>query len=47
MIRRGSVHCFQYLLIVISSFMPFICIAPSPTNAIVGRSGCAHFAPIT
>ena len=30
-----------------SSAIPFICIAPSPTSAIAGRSGCAHFAPIT
>ena len=46
-ISRGSVHCCQYLAMVISSAMPFICIAPSPTNAMPGRSGCAHFAPIT
>ena len=47
MISRGSVHCCQYLAMVISSAMPFICIAPSPTKAMPGRSGWAHFAPIT
>lgn len=44
--RRGSAHCRQYLAMVMSSFIPFICIAPSPTKAIPGRSGCAHFAPM-
>jgi hypothetical protein len=29
----------------ISALMPIICIAPSPTNAITGRSGNANFAP--
>src|SRR5699024_12029211 len=45
-IRRGSAHSCQYLLIVMSSAMPFICMAPSPTIAIAGLSGCANFAPI-
>jgi hypothetical protein len=27
--------------------MLFICMAPSATKAMPGRSGCAHFAPIT
>jgi hypothetical protein len=46
MISRGSAHCRQYLAIVINSANPFICIAPSPTKAMLGRPGCAHFAPI-
>src|SRR3954452_19041064 len=29
-----------------SSANPFICMAPSPTNAIAGRSGWANLAPI-
>lgn len=45
-ISRGSSHRSRYLAAVISSAMPFICIAPSPTSAIAGRSGCANFAPI-
>src|ERR1700743_3226875 len=45
-IRRGSSHCCQYRLMVISSAMPFICMAPSPENAITGRWGWANFAPI-
>src|SRR3954451_21588952 len=31
---------------VISSARPFICIAPSPTRAMAGRSGWANLAPI-
>ena len=38
-IQRGSAHCCQYLATVISSAMLFICMAPSPTSAITGRSG--------
>ena len=30
---RGSAQSCQYLAMVISSLMPFICIAPSPTRA--------------
>ena len=37
--KRGSFHSFQYLLTVISSFIPFICTAPSPASANTGRSG--------
>lgn len=44
---RGSSHWWRYFAAVISSAIPFICIAPSPTSAIAGRSGCANFAPIT
>src|SRR5215207_8728489 len=33
----GSDQRRQYLAIVISSALPFICIAPSPTRAIGGR----------
>src|ERR1044072_7397624 len=33
-----------YFATVISSLMPFICIAPSPTSAITGRSGFVNFA---
>src|SRR5450756_838663 len=42
----GSAHLRQYFATVINSFMPFICIAPSPTNAIATRSGWANFAAI-
>ncbi|GAA5231362.1 hypothetical protein GCM10025794_27030 [Massilia kyonggiensis] len=45
-IQRGSFHRFQYLATVISSAMLFICMAPSPTSAITGRSGCANLAAI-
>src|SRR5437763_1434703 len=38
-IKRGSGHCFQYLAMVTSSAMPFICMAPSPASAMTGRSG--------
>ena len=31
---------------MISSAIPFICIAPSPTRAIDGRFGCTNFAAI-
>ncbi|GJE53535.1 hypothetical protein GOFOIKOB_6619 [Methylobacterium tardum] len=34
----------MYFATVISSAMLFICIAPSPTSAITGRSGCATLA---
>ena len=40
----SAVHCRQYLAIVISSLMPFICMAPSPTSAITVRSGKANLA---
>src|SRR6266545_362583 len=43
---RGSLQRCQYFAIVISSFRPFICIAPSPTSAIATRYGCANFAAI-
>src|ERR1700743_2185576 len=43
-IRRGSDHSFQYLDIVIITFRPFICIAPSPMNAITTRFGNAILA---
>src|SRR6476661_8053813 len=46
MTRVGFDQRRQYLPIVITSFMPFIWNAPSPTIAITGRSGCANFAPI-
>ena len=42
--KRGSFHSRQYFAAVISSAMLFICIAPSPTRAITGRSECAYFA---
>lgn len=38
-ISRGSPHSGQYFAAVISSDIPFICIAPSPTRAMAGRSG--------
>src|SRR5437763_13626264 len=47
MTSRGSVHSRQYLAIVISSFMPFSCMAPSPQQAMATRSGNANFAAIT
>src|ERR1700738_3567617 len=43
-IHRGSAQRRQYFATVISSAMLFICIAPSPTNAITGQSGCANLA---
>src|SRR5439155_17028891 len=45
-IRRWSLHRSRYFAIVISSFIPFIWKAPSPTSAKTGRSGCANFAAI-
>ena len=39
-------HSRQYLAIVMSSAMLFICMAPSPTRAITGRSGWANLAAI-
>ena len=45
-INRGSFHCRLKRLMVSNSAMPFICIAPSPTSAITGRSGWANLAPI-
>src|SRR5205823_1713575 len=45
-IQRGFFHCRQYFATVISSAMLFICIAPSPTTAMTGRSGCANLAAI-
>src|SRR5690348_17750511 len=47
MIRRGSDHSFQYWPMVMSSLLPFICIAPSPTRAMATRSGNANLAAIT
>src|SRR3979411_656830 len=44
-IQRGSAQRFQYFWTVISSAMLFICMAPSPTSAITGRSGYANLAP--
>ena len=44
--NRGSSQSCQYFAIVISSANPFICIAPSPTRAYAGRSGCANLAPM-
>ncbi|CAM5649063.1 hypothetical protein SANTM175S_02662 [Streptomyces antimycoticus] len=46
-ISRGSRHSDQYLAAVMSSAMPFICMAPSPTMASAGRSGWANLAPMT
>ncbi len=46
MVRCGSAHSRQTFAIVIRAEMPFICIAPSPTIAITGRSGCAYLAAI-
>ena len=43
MIRRGSSHCSQYLAMVMRPLMPFICMAPSPTMAMVGRPGQQNF----
>src|SRR6202012_5571184 len=43
-IQRGSAQRFQYFWTVISSAMLFICMAPSPTSAMTGRSGCANLA---
>src|SRR5919201_2162849 len=39
-----SFHLSQYRFTVMSSFIPFIWNAPSPTKAITGRSGYANFA---
>src|SRR6185295_13637905 len=47
MTSRGSLHSRQYLAIVSISFMPFICMAPSPQQAMATRSGNANFAAIT
>jgi len=41
---RWSAQRSRYLATVISSFIPFIWKAPSPTNATTGRSGWANFA---
>src|SRR5204862_484213 len=46
MISRWSLQRSRYLAIVISSFIPFIWKAPSPTSAKTGRSGCANLAAI-
>ena len=43
-ISRGFDHSFQYLEMVIITFRPFICIAPSPIKASTTRSGNANFA---
>src|ERR1700753_4385894 len=43
-IQRGPFHSRQYFATVINSAMLFICIAPSPTKAITGRSGWANLA---
>ncbi|SAL88940.1 hypothetical protein AWB74_08813 [Caballeronia arvi] len=45
-IQWGLVHSFQYFATVMSSAMLFICMAPSPTSAMTGRSGNANFAAI-
>ena len=45
-INFGLDHFFQYLAMVIISFIPIICIAPSPTNATGIFSGQANFAAI-
>src|SRR3954470_5899326 len=42
----GSDHSFQYFAIVINSFIPSICMAPSPTMATGTRSGYANLAAI-
>ncbi len=42
--KRGSRQERQYFAAVISSAMLFICMAPSPTSAITGRSGWAYLA---
>ena len=42
--RRGLAPLLPVARDVISSAMPFICMAPSPTNAITGRSGWANLA---
>ena len=42
----GVAQSFQYLETVISSAMLFICMAPSPTRAMIGRSGWANLAAI-
>ena len=39
--RCGFDHFCQYLEIVIMTLRPFICIAPSPMQAITVRSGKA------
>jgi len=43
---RGFSHSRQYLPIVMSSLIPFICMAPSPTSAMTGRPGWPNFAPM-
>src|SRR5690606_37379654 len=43
-IQRGSGHSLQYLATVISSARLLICMAPSPTSATTGRSGCTNLA---
>ena len=45
-IQCGFAHWRQYFATVISSAMLFICIAPSPTSAMTGRSGWANLAAI-
>src|ERR1700760_3916815 len=45
-IQFGVAHSRQYLATVISSAMLFICMAPSPTSAMTGRSEWANFAAI-
>ncbi|MDR9776960.1 alpha/beta hydrolase [Rhizobium hidalgonense] len=40
----ARIHPLQYLATVISSAMLFICMAPSPTSPMTGRSGWAYFA---
>src|SRR5438552_15218174 len=44
---RGFDHSFQYFATVSNSARPFICIAPSPQQAMATRSGNANFAAIT
>src|SRR3569833_4163794 len=43
-IQRLSAQRCQYFATVINSAMLFICMAPSPTRAITGRSGWANLA---
>jgi hypothetical protein len=44
LIGRIDENAAQYFATVMSSFIPFICIAPSPTRARTARCGKANFA---
>src|SRR3954462_11527127 len=46
MTQVWSLQRLWYRAMVMSSARPFICMAPSPTRAITGRSGWANFAPM-